>query len=69
MLMGQYSTFPFFRVLVGPSPSDPKTNIIQVSVLKEDHYQGSTVSKESDQGLLELSLCPSLKNLANIFQK
>uniref|UniRef100_A0A672UHR8 Kell metallo-endopeptidase (Kell blood group) n=1 Tax=Strigops habroptila TaxID=2489341 RepID=A0A672UHR8_STRHB len=29
-LMGRYSTFPFFRVLVGPSPFDLKTNIIQV---------------------------------------
>ncbi|XP_014803039.1 PREDICTED: kell blood group glycoprotein isoform X5 [Calidris pugnax] len=29
-LMGRYSTFPFFRVLVGPSPFDPKANIIQI---------------------------------------
>uniref|UniRef100_A0A8B9G1H3 Kell blood group glycoprotein n=1 Tax=Amazona collaria TaxID=241587 RepID=A0A8B9G1H3_9PSIT len=31
-LMGRYSTFPFFRVFVGPSPFDLKTNIIQVSM-------------------------------------
>ncbi|NWI96684.1 KELL protein, partial [Pitta sordida] len=30
ILMGRYNTFPFFRVYVGPSPSDPKTNIIQI---------------------------------------
>ncbi|NXE98795.1 KELL protein, partial [Menura novaehollandiae] len=30
ILMGRYSTFPFFRVRVGPSPFDPKTNIIQI---------------------------------------
>ncbi|NXC41636.1 KELL protein, partial [Penelope pileata] len=30
ILMGRYNTFPFFRVLVGPSPFDPKTNIIQI---------------------------------------
>ncbi|KFV82953.1 Kell blood group glycoprotein, partial [Struthio camelus australis] len=29
-LMGKYNTFPFFRVHVGPSPSDPNTNIIQI---------------------------------------
>ncbi|XP_061862617.1 kell blood group glycoprotein isoform X4 [Colius striatus] len=29
-IMGRYSTFPFFRVHVGPSPLDLKTNIIQV---------------------------------------
>ncbi|XP_008936452.1 PREDICTED: kell blood group glycoprotein [Merops nubicus] len=29
-LMGKYSTFPFFRVSVGPSPFDLKTNIIQI---------------------------------------
>ncbi|KAM9247589.1 kell blood group glycoprotein isoform 4-T4 [Leptosomus discolor] len=29
-LMGRYSTFPFFRVHVGPSPFDLKTNIIQI---------------------------------------
>ncbi|XP_053919797.1 kell blood group glycoprotein isoform X2 [Cuculus canorus] len=29
-LMGRYSTFPFFRVHVGPSPFDRKTNIIQI---------------------------------------
>ncbi|NWR60910.1 KELL protein, partial [Bucorvus abyssinicus] len=29
-LMGRYSTFPFFRVRVGPIPSDLKTNIIQI---------------------------------------
>lgn len=63
ILMGRYSTFPFFRVHVGPSPFDPKTNIIQVSVLKKEHYQERPVSKESDQGLLKLSLCSALKNL------
>uniref|UniRef100_A0A669QDS2 Kell metallo-endopeptidase (Kell blood group) n=1 Tax=Phasianus colchicus TaxID=9054 RepID=A0A669QDS2_PHACC len=30
ILMGRYNTFPFFRVYVGPSPSDPKTNVIQI---------------------------------------
>ncbi|XP_027577951.2 kell blood group glycoprotein [Pipra filicauda] len=30
ILMGRYNTFPFFRVHVGPIPSDPKTNIIQI---------------------------------------
>ncbi|KAI1242151.1 hypothetical protein IHE44_0005668, partial [Lamprotornis superbus] len=30
ILMSTYSTFPFFRVHVGPSPFDPKTNIIQI---------------------------------------
>ncbi|NXD82155.1 KELL protein, partial [Halcyon senegalensis] len=29
-LMGRYGTFPFFRVHVGPSPFDLKTNIIQI---------------------------------------
>uniref|UniRef100_A0A8C3XR72 Endothelin-converting enzyme-like 1 n=1 Tax=Chelydra serpentina TaxID=8475 RepID=A0A8C3XR72_CHESE len=29
-LMGKYNTFPFFRAYVGPSSSDPSTNIIQV---------------------------------------
>ncbi|KFV59734.1 Kell blood group glycoprotein, partial [Tyto alba] len=29
-LMGRYSTFPFFRVRVGPNPFDLKTNIIQI---------------------------------------
>ncbi|XP_064011881.1 kell blood group glycoprotein isoform X2 [Pogoniulus pusillus] len=30
ILMARYGTFPFFRVHVGPTPSDLKTNIIQV---------------------------------------
>ncbi|XP_027537311.1 kell blood group glycoprotein isoform X2 [Neopelma chrysocephalum] len=30
ILMGRYNTFPFFRVHVGPIPSDPKINIIQI---------------------------------------
>ncbi|XP_075759304.1 kell blood group glycoprotein isoform X2 [Pelodiscus sinensis] len=30
ILMGKYNTFPFFRAYVGPSPSDPSTNIIQI---------------------------------------
>ncbi|XP_010172088.1 kell blood group glycoprotein homolog [Antrostomus carolinensis] len=29
-VMGRYNTFPFFRVHVGPSPFDLKTNIIQI---------------------------------------
>ncbi|XP_064374972.1 kell blood group glycoprotein isoform X6 [Dromaius novaehollandiae] len=29
-LMGKYNTFPFFRVYVGPSPSDSNINIIQI---------------------------------------
>ncbi|XP_067998195.1 kell blood group glycoprotein isoform X2 [Melanerpes formicivorus] len=48
ILMGRYGTFPFFRVHVGPSPFDLKTNIIQIdhpefempheSKLKETNY-------------------------------
>ncbi|NXX50248.1 KELL protein, partial [Tricholaema leucomelas] len=48
ILMGRYGTFPFFRVHVGPTPSDLKTNIIQIdhpdfempheSKLKESNY-------------------------------
>ncbi|XP_009897934.1 kell blood group glycoprotein [Dryobates pubescens] len=48
ILMGRYGTFPFFRVYVGPSPFDLKTNIIQIdhpefempheSKLKETNY-------------------------------
>ncbi|NXF92595.1 KELL protein, partial [Eubucco bourcierii] len=48
ILMGRYGTFPFFRVYVGPTPSDLKTNIIQIdhpefempheSKLKENNY-------------------------------
>lgn len=38
-LMGRYSTFPFFRVHVGPSPFDLKTNIIQVGGLMKENYQ------------------------------
>ncbi|XP_053826655.1 kell blood group glycoprotein isoform X3 [Vidua macroura] len=30
ILMSRYSTFPFFRVHVGPTPFDPKNNIIQI---------------------------------------
>ncbi|XP_061493594.1 kell blood group glycoprotein isoform X2 [Rhineura floridana] len=30
MLMGKYNTFPFFKAYVGPSSSDPSTNIIQI---------------------------------------
>jgi len=36
--MGRYNTFPFFRVHVGPSPFDPKTNVIQVSEINTDNY-------------------------------
>ncbi|XP_007441989.1 endothelin-converting enzyme 2 isoform X1 [Python bivittatus] len=34
ILMEKYNTFPFFRAYVGPSSSDPSTNIIQI-----DHPQ------------------------------
>ncbi|XP_053157205.1 kell blood group glycoprotein isoform X4 [Hemicordylus capensis] len=30
ILMGRYNTYPFFKAYVGPSPSDPNTNIIQI---------------------------------------
>ncbi|KAJ6653616.1 hypothetical protein lerEdw1_009050 [Lerista edwardsae] len=30
ILMGEYNTFPFFKAYVGPSSSDPSTNIIQI---------------------------------------
>ncbi|XP_066472564.1 kell blood group glycoprotein isoform X2 [Tiliqua scincoides] len=30
ILMGKYNTFPFFKAYVGPSSSDPSTNIIQI---------------------------------------
>ncbi|XP_064266036.1 kell blood group glycoprotein isoform X3 [Passer domesticus] len=48
ILMSRYSTFPFFRVHVGPTPFDPNTNIIQIdhpefdipleSEFKENNY-------------------------------
>uniref|UniRef100_A0A8C3BQ19 Kell blood group glycoprotein n=1 Tax=Cairina moschata TaxID=8855 RepID=A0A8C3BQ19_CAIMO len=40
ILMGRYNTFPFFRVHVGPSPFDPKTNVIQI-----DHPEFEMPSK------------------------
>ncbi|XP_014803038.1 PREDICTED: kell blood group glycoprotein isoform X4 [Calidris pugnax] len=50
-LMGRYSTFPFFRVLVGPSPFDPKANIIQI-----DHpeFEVPLESKFKAKNYLEL---------------
>uniref|UniRef100_A0A670ZPZ2 Kell metallo-endopeptidase (Kell blood group) n=1 Tax=Pseudonaja textilis TaxID=8673 RepID=A0A670ZPZ2_PSETE len=35
ILMEKYNTFPFFKAYVGPSSSDPSTNIIQVGLLDE----------------------------------
>ncbi|NXX94939.1 KELL protein, partial [Centropus bengalensis] len=68
-LMARYSTFPFFRVHVGPSPFDLKTNIIQIdhpefemppeSELKEKNYLEVTYHKGKKtyrrRDLLELS--------------
>ncbi|XP_037243650.1 kell blood group glycoprotein isoform X5 [Falco rusticolus] len=51
-LMGRYSTFPFFRVHVGPSPFDLKTNIIQI-----DHpeFEMPPESKIKEQNYLEVT--------------
>ncbi|XP_075020396.1 kell blood group glycoprotein isoform X12 [Calonectris borealis] len=50
-LMGRYSTFPFFRVHVGPSPFDLKTNIIQI-----DHpeFEMPPESKFKERNYLEV---------------
>ncbi|KAM6309847.1 kell blood group glycoprotein isoform 3-T5 [Podargus strigoides] len=50
-LMGKYSTFPFFRVYVGPSPSDLKTNVIQI-----DHpeFEMPPESKFKEKNYLEV---------------
>ncbi|XP_010122182.1 PREDICTED: kell blood group glycoprotein homolog, partial [Chlamydotis macqueenii] len=50
-LMGRYSTFPFFRVHVGPSPFDLKTNIIQI-----DHpeFEMPLESKFKEKNYLEV---------------
>ncbi|KAM6146861.1 kell blood group glycoprotein isoform 5-T6 [Phoenicopterus ruber ruber] len=50
-LMGRYSTFPFFRVHVGPSPFDLKTNIIQI-----DHpeFEMPPESKFKEKNYLEV---------------
>ncbi|KAM9300806.1 kell blood group glycoprotein isoform 2-T2 [Morus bassanus] len=50
-LMGRYSTFPFFSVHVGPSPSDLKTNIIQI-----DHpeFEMPPESKFKEKNYLEV---------------
>ncbi|GAB0177489.1 kell blood group glycoprotein [Grus japonensis] len=49
-LMGRYNTFPFFRVHVGPSPFDLKTNIIQI-----DHpeFEMPPESKFKEKNYLE----------------
>ncbi|XP_039912947.1 kell blood group glycoprotein isoform X2 [Hirundo rustica] len=65
ILMSRYSTFPFFRVHVGPSPFDPKTNIIQIdhpefdipleSEFKEKNYLEQFVTplqKRQQRGML-----------------
>ncbi|XP_014108934.1 PREDICTED: kell blood group glycoprotein isoform X5 [Pseudopodoces humilis] len=65
ILMSRYSTFPFFRVRVGPSPFDPKTNIIQIdhpefdipleSEFKEKNYLEKFVTplqKRQQRGML-----------------
>ncbi|NXE26994.1 KELL protein, partial [Ardeotis kori] len=51
-LMGRYSTFPFFRVHVGPSPFDLKTNIIQI-----DHpeFEMPLESKFKEKKYLEVT--------------
>ncbi|NXL90084.1 KELL protein, partial [Alectura lathami] len=52
ILMGRYNTFPFFRVHVGPSPFDPKTNIIQI-----DHpeFEMPVESKFKEKNYLEVT--------------
>ncbi|KAM4905543.1 kell blood group glycoprotein isoform 5-T6 [Sylvia borin] len=65
VLMSRYSTFPFFRVHVGPSPFDPETNIIQIdhpefdipleSEFKEKNYLERFVTplqKRQQRGML-----------------
>ncbi|RLV99054.1 hypothetical protein DV515_00010133 [Chloebia gouldiae] len=65
ILMSRYSTFPFFRVHVGPTPFDPKTNIIQIdhpefdipleSEFKEKNYLERFVTplqKRQQRGML-----------------
>ncbi|XP_014747868.1 PREDICTED: kell blood group glycoprotein isoform X2 [Sturnus vulgaris] len=65
ILMSTYSTFPFFRVHVGPSPFDPKTNVIQIdhpefdipleSEFKEKNYLEQFVTplrKRQQRGML-----------------
>ncbi|NXN36808.1 KELL protein, partial [Rhinoptilus africanus] len=51
-LMGRYSTFPFFRVQVGPSPFDPKANVIQI-----DHpeFEVPLESKFKEKNYLEVT--------------
>ncbi|KGL87076.1 Kell blood group glycoprotein, partial [Charadrius vociferus] len=51
-LMSRYSTFPFFRVHVGPSPFDLKANIIQI-----DHpeFEMPLESKFKDKNYLEVT--------------
>ncbi|NXU58362.1 KELL protein, partial [Turnix velox] len=51
-LMGRYSTFPFFRVHVGPSPFDPMANIIQI-----DHpeFEVPLESKFREKNYLEVT--------------
>ncbi|XP_009996610.1 PREDICTED: kell blood group glycoprotein [Chaetura pelagica] len=50
-LMGRYSTFPFFRVQVGPGPFDHETNIIQI-----DHpeFEMPPESKFKEKNYLEV---------------
>ncbi|XP_076202571.1 kell blood group glycoprotein isoform X2 [Aptenodytes patagonicus] len=54
-LMSRYSTFPFFRVHIGPSPSDLKTNIIQI-----DHpeFEMPPESKFKEKNYLERVVTP-----------
>ncbi|NXP50942.1 KELL protein, partial [Heliornis fulica] len=61
-LMGRFSTFPFFKVHVGPSPFDQKTNIIQIdhpefemppeSKFKQKKYLEVTYQRLKKGGLL-----------------
>ncbi|XP_050750429.1 kell blood group glycoprotein isoform X4 [Gymnogyps californianus] len=64
-LMGRYSTFPFFKVHVGPSPFDVKTNIIQI-----DHpdFEMPPESKFKEKNYLEVLrvYLSYLKKLGNL---
>ncbi|XP_065514366.1 kell blood group glycoprotein [Caloenas nicobarica] len=51
ILMGRYSTFPFFRVYVGPSPFDLKTNIIQIG---HPEFEIPSESKFKEKNYLEV---------------
>ncbi|XP_058680599.1 kell blood group glycoprotein isoform X3 [Ammospiza caudacuta] len=58
ILMSRYSTFPFFRVHVGPTPFDPKTNIIQIDhpefdiPLESEFKEKNYLEKRQQRGML-----------------